>query len=447
MKTIIAGALLMATASVTTIAIATAEPRVLIQHASVFDGESSELLLDHDVLVGGNLIAAVGRGLDADGATVIDASGYTLVPGLTDAHVHLTIIDRPEIAIFKNHWGFNGATASAMAERMLMRGFTTVRDLGGPVSGLKKAIDEGVVSGPRILGSGPVISQTSGHGDFEITDQYLADAFPGTPSKQELFGWSNLADGVPEVTKAARLALRTGASQIKVMVGGGVSSPYDPLDASQYSLDELRAVVAEATNWGTYVSVHAFTDDAVNRAIDAGAKSIEHGPFLTETTLQRMAEEGVWLSPQVFLTALTPEQLGIQGTPMGVKMAKVNENSTRVMELASEIGVEVAWGTDTFGPARQQANQSQEFGARRQFFNDIDILRQATSGNARLFALSGERHPYREGPLGVIKPGAYADLLLVKGDPTQDISVLGEPAANIHLIMKDGVVVKNTLSP
>ena len=286
MKTIIAGALLMATASVTTIAIATAEPRVLIQHASVFDGESSELLLDHDVLVGGNLIAAVGRGLDADGATVIDASGYTLVPGLTDAHVHLTIIDRPEIAIFKNHWGFNGATASAMAERMLMRGFTTVRDLGGPVSGLKKAIDEGVVSGPRILGSGPVISQTSGHGDFEITDQYLADAFPGAPSKQGLFGWSNLADGVPEVTKAARLALRTGASQIKVMVGGGVSSPYDPLDASQYSLNELRAVVAEATNWGTYVSVHAFTDDAVNRAIDAGAKSIEHGPFLTETTLR-----------------------------------------------------------------------------------------------------------------------------------------------------------------
>jgi imidazolonepropionase-like amidohydrolase len=447
MKTIFAGALLMATLSVANIAIATDEPRTLIRHTSVFDGESSELLLDHDVLVEGNLIAAVGRGLEADGATVIDGSGYTLVPGLSDAHVHLTIIDRPEIAIFKNHWGFNGATAAAMAEQMLMRGFTMVRDLGGPVSGLKKAIDEGVVPGPRILGSGPVISQTSGHGDFEITDQYLGDAFPGAPSKQELFGWSNLADGVPEVTKAARLALRTGASQIKVMVGGGVSSPYDPLDASQYSLDELRAIVAEATNWGTYVSVHAFTDDAVNRAIDAGAKSIEHGPFLTEKTLRRMAEEGVWLSPQVFLTALTPEQLGIQGTPMGVKMAKVNENSTRVMELASEIGVEVAWGTDTFGPARQQANQSREFAARRQFFNDIDILRQATSGNARLFALSGERHPYREGPLGLIKPGAYADLLLVKGDPTQDVSVLGEPAANIHLIMKDGVVVKNTLSP
>ena len=233
------------------------------------------------------------------------------------------------------------------------------------MSGLKKAIDEGIVPGPRILGSGPVISQTSGHGDFEITDQYLGGAFPGAPSKQELFGWSNLADGVPEVTKAARLALRTGASQIKVMVRGGVSSPYDPLDASQYSLDELRAIVAEATNWGTYASVHAFTDDAVNRAIDAGAKSVEHGPFLTERTLQRMAAEGVWLSPQMFLTALTPEQLGIAGTPNGIKMAKVNENSKRVMELASDIGVDVAWGTDTFGPARLQEMQSREFAARR----------------------------------------------------------------------------------
>lgn len=157
--------------------------------------------------------------------------------------------------------------------------------------GLKKAIDEGVVQGPRILGSGPVISQTSGHGDFEITDQYLGDVLPGAPSKQELFGWSNLADGVPEVTKAARLALRTGASQIKVMVGGGVSSPYDPLDASQYSLDELRAIVAEATNWGTYVSVHAFTDYVVNAGGAIYVRIQRENPQAALADLMQGAEE------------------------------------------------------------------------------------------------------------------------------------------------------------
>jgi len=420
--------------------------RFVIQNTAVFDGESPELLRDHDVLVEGRLITAVGQNLEVGDATTIDGRSYTLIPGLTDAHVHLTIIDKPEIAIFKNDWVFNGAVAAKLAEKMLMRGFTTVRDLGGPVAGLKKAIDQGLVLGPRILPSGPFISQTSGHGDFEITDQYLAHAFPGAPSKQEVFGWSFLADGLPEVTKAARLVLRTGASQIKGMVGGGVSSPYDPLDASQYSLEEIRAIVAEAANWGTYVSVHAFTDDAANRAIDAGAKSIEHGPFLSQGTLLRMAAEGIWLSPQIFLSALTPEQLGIAGTPNGIKMAKVNENSARVVELARELGVDIAWGTDTFGPADLQQNQSREFAARRQFFSDVEILRQATSANARLFALAGERHPYRDGALGVIRPGAYADLLLVKGDPTQNVAVLGAPEANIHLIMKDGVIVKNTLS-
>jgi imidazolonepropionase-like amidohydrolase len=418
-----------------------APKQVLIKNVNIFDGKNEKLAMGQDVLVEGNLIKKIAKGIKASGAEVIDGGGRTLMPGLTDAHVHLMLNDAPAKSIYEETWVYVGAQSVAAAKAMLLRGFTTVRDVGGPVGGLKQAIDEGLVEGPRILPSGPYITQTSGHADLEtskfklspyfagVPDKmeimgwgFVADGVPevqkaarevlaGVPDKMEIMGWGFVADGVPEVQKAAREVLRTGSTQIKVMAGGGVSSYYDPLDTTQYTLEEMKAIVIEAENWGTYVAVHAYTDKAVRICIEAGVKSIDHGPFLTEETLKLMADKGVWLSPQAYLFGLTPEELSIVGTPSEPKMRQVNEGSANLLKWAKKHGVKIAWGTDLFGPP----------------------------------ALSGLRHPYRQGALGIVEKGAYADLLLVDGNPLQDIKLMADPGKNFRIIMKDGVIYKNTL--
>jgi imidazolonepropionase-like amidohydrolase len=419
---------------------------ILFTNVNVFDGVNEELIENANVFVVGNRIAEVStEPLAAANARIIDGGGRTLMPGLIDSHVHLMINDAPHLSIYEKPWPYVGAQAVAGAEAMLLRGFTTVRDVGGPVVGLKDAIDQGFVKGPRVLPSGAFISQTSGHGDLATSSAKLSPYFTGIPDKATLFGWGFVADGVPEVQKAAREVLRTGATQIKVMAGGGVSSYFDPLDTTQYTLEELKAIVVEAEHWGTYVAAHAYTDAAVQLCIDAGIKSIEHGPFLTEKTLKRMAKEGVWLSPQAYLFGMTPEELNIVGTPAEPKMRQVNTDSDIVMRLAGKLGVKVAWGTDLFGPPAKQALQPLEFRARARYFSNVEILRQATSLNAELLELSGLRHPYTEGALGVIERGAYADIILVDGNPLDDIELMVDPATNFRLIMKDGVIYKNTL--
>ena len=419
---------------------------ILFTNVNVFDGVNEELIENANVFVVGNRIAEFStEPLAAANARIIDGGGRTLMPGLIDSHVHLMINDAPHVSIYEKPWAYVGAQAVAGAEAMLLRGFTTVRDVGGPVVGLKTAIDQGLVKGPRVLPSGAFISQTSGHGDLATSSAKLSPYFTGIPDKSTLFGWGFVADGVPEVQKAAREVLRTGASQIKVMAGGGVSSYFDPLDTTQYTLEELKAIVTEAEHWGTYVAAHAYTDAAVQMCIDAGIKSIEHGPFLTEKTLKRMAKEDVWLSPQAYLFGMTPEDLNIVGTPAELKMRQVNSDSDVVMKLAGKLGVKVAWGTDLFGPLDKQALQPLEFRARAHYFSNVDILRQATSLNAELLKLSGLRHPYTEGALGVIEEGAYADIILVDGNPLDDIELMVDPATNFRLIMKDGVIHKNTL--
>ncbi|WP_406610102.1 amidohydrolase family protein [Agarivorans sp. JK6] len=305
------------------------------------------------------------------------------MPGMLDSHVHLMLNAAPNKSVYEDNWGYVGAQSVAAANQMLKRGYTTVRDMGGPVAGLQQAINENLVPGPRVLSSGPFISQTSGHGDLATSKFKISNSFTGIPDKAVLMGWSYVADGVPEVEKAAREVLRTGASQIKVMAGGGVSSYYDPLDTTQYTLEELKAIVAEAENWGTYVAVHAYTDRAVKMAIEAGVKSIEHGPFLTEETIKLMAENDIWLSPQALLFGMTPEQLKIVGTPSEPKMRKVNKESKTVLELAKQYGVKIAWGTDLFGPPGKQALQNQEFMARSRFWSNFEILQQATSNKQK----------------------------------------------------------------
>ena len=437
-------------ALVFTAAFAAAEneaPRqVLFTNVNIFNGKDATLIEGGFVLVEGNLIKRVSdKPIDAPAAHTVDGGGRTLMPGLTDAHAHLMLNDAPHISIYEKPWPYVGAQAVAGAKAMLLRGFTTVRDVGGPVAGLKDAIDTGLVEGPRILPTGAFISQTSGHGDLATSSFKLSPYFTGIPDKSTMFGWTLVADGVPEVQKAAREVLRTGASQLKVMAGGGVSSFYDPLHTTQYTFEELKAIVTEAEHWGTYVAAHAYTDYAVRQCIEAGVKTIEHGPFLTEETLKLMAENDVWLVPQAYLFGMTPEELGITGTPAEPKMRRVNEVSDLVLKLGEEYKVKVAWGTDLFGPLEKQAKQPLEFRARARYFSNFEILRQATSLNAELFKLSGQLHPYQEGELGVIEEGAYADLLLVDGNPLEDIEVMVNPEENFDLIMKDGKIYKNTL--
>ncbi|ELR67187.1 Prolidase [Photobacterium marinum] len=421
-------------------------PSVLFQDVNVFNGLDNKLYNDLDVLVQGDKIIAIGEDVAAlENSQVINGKDKTLMPGLLDSHVHLMINAAPNVSIYEDNWGYVGAQSVVSAKDMLLRGYTTVRDVGGPSAGIKQAIDEGLVPGPRVLHSGAFISQTSGHGDLATSKFKIQNSFTGIPDKAALLGWSYVADGVPEVQKAAREVLRSGASQIKVMAGGGVSSYFDPLDTTQYTYEELSAIVTEAKHWGTYVAVHAYTDYAVNQAVRAGVRSIEHGPFLTEETIKLMAEKDVWLSPQALLFRMTPEQLNIVGTPSEPKMRKVNKESEEVLKLAKKYGVKIAWGTDLFGPPSKQAMQNQEFVARTHYFSNFEILQQATSLNAELFELSGKRHTYLEGKLGQITEGAYADMLLIDGNPLEDISLLSKPQENMKLIMKGGVIYKNTL--
>jgi imidazolonepropionase-like amidohydrolase len=419
--------------------------RTLFTNVNIFDGHGDSLITSQDVLVEGRLIKEIGPGLGATGAAVIDGGGRTLMPGLMDAHVHLALVRRPGEIRNDYDWMYVGALANEQAREMLLRGFTTVRDIGGPTVGLHRAIEEGQIVGPRVFSSGPYITQTSGHGDFRNYNE-PHPGITGELSLMERQGWLIMADGPAEVTRAVREALRYGAKQIKMMAGGGVSSPYDPLHTVQGGPEEFEAAVKAAEQWGTYVAVHAYTDTAVKQAVEAGIKCIEHGPFLTERTMKLMAERGVFLAPTARISLTTPEALGLDpNSATAVKLRQVNEGAKNQLKWAKQYGVKVVFSTDQFGAPEIFREQSKEFLSLAEHFSPVEILRIATSNVAELLKLSGKLHPYQEGPLGVIEEGAYADLLLVEEDPTRDATVLADYENKIDLIMKDGVIYKNTL--
>jgi imidazolonepropionase-like amidohydrolase len=420
--------------------------RILFTNVNIFDGFNEQLIENANVLVEGNLIARISTSaIAAPGATVIDGGGRTLMPGLMDAHVHLALVRRPGEIRNDYDWMYVGALANEQAGAMLLRGFTTVRDIGGPTVGLHRAIEEGQIIGPRLFSSGPYITQTSGHGDFRNYNE----PHPGISSELSLMerqGWLIMADGPAEVTRAVREALRYGAKQIKMMAGGGVSSPYDPLHTVQGGPEEFEAAVKAAEQWGTYVAVHAYTDEAVRQAVEAGVKSIEHGPFLTEETMKLMAEKVVYLAPTARIALTPPEALGLDAnSTTAAKLRQVNEGAKNQLRWAKQYGVPVVFSTDQFGAPEIFPEQSQEFLTLAEHFSPVEILRIATSNVAELLQLSGKLHPYQEGPLGVIEEGAYADLLLVEGDPTRDATILADYENKIDLIMKDGVIYKDTL--
>jgi len=419
---------------------------IIIKNAQIFDGEHNKLIRNKDILIKDELIVKIAKDIKKENNTIIiDAKNQVLIPGLIDAHIHLMVVDNFEDAIYKDDQSYIAALATKAAERMLLRGFTTIRDAGGPVSGIKEAIDTKYVKGPRIFPSNAFISQTSGHGDFSTSKTYLSPYFIKIPDKSELYGWVKIADGVAEVQKAAREVLRSGASQLKVMISGSVTGAHDPLDVQEYTYAELKAIVDEAEKWGTYVMVHAYTDKSVRMAIKAGVKSIEHGLMLKPETLKLMKEKDIWLSTQCFGFSKTAKEVGFAGTHAEAKYNQVKKNAVQVYKLAKKYNLKVAWGTDLFGAPEYLDAQSQEFISRAKYFSSFEVLRQATGDNAKLLALSGKRSPYNKGTLGVIKKGAYADLLIVKGNPLKDVTLLANPKKNILFILKGGEIYKNTL--
>ncbi|MEE4238864.1 MAG: amidohydrolase family protein [Anderseniella sp.] len=415
---------------------------LLLTNLRLFDGTSLKLQDGLEILVEGNRIAALlvsGQG-PAD-AQVIDCGGRAVTPGLIDCHWHATLVNVSQIAALTQDIAFVHLVAGQEAGATLMRGFTTVRDTGGPVFGLKMAIDRGVVAGPRIFPSGAMISQTSGHGDFRLLN--TLPRMPGDAADYtERAGVAAIADGRDQVLRRTREQLMKGASQIKIMAGGGVTSIYDPLDTAQFLQEEIEAAVRAAADWGTYVCAHVYTPEGIQRSLRAGVKSIEHGQLADTETIRMMRDEGAWWSIQPFLQ---DEDSNPWSNPVQqAKAEQVATGTVRAFEMGRAEGVNMAFGTDILMNPGASRSQGRHLAKLARFMSPLEALHMSTGAAGELLALSGLRAPY-DGRLGVIAEGALADLLVWDGDPETDLSWLGSPEDTLRLIIKDGKVHKNTL--
>jgi imidazolonepropionase-like amidohydrolase len=417
-------------------------PSTLFQNVRVYDGKGASLSGPSHVLVRGDLIERVsGTPITPPaGATVIDGQGRTLMPGLIDNHWH-TMFAAPSMGeLLQGDLGYITLLAAAEARATLMRGFTTVRDLGGPSFALKRAIDEGRVVGPRIYPSGAMITITGGHGDFRDRHE-LPRQIGGPPPLTGALNASQLADSPDEVRLRTREQLLLGATQIKLTAGGGVASPHSPLDASTFTEEELRAAVQAAGNWGTYVGVHAYTSQAVQRAIAAGVKVIDHGHLMDDDTARLIGEKGVWLSFQPFVDDGFVAQMPASSM---ARLRQLFAGTDRTLALAKKHKLKLAWGTDILFSAANATRQGTKLVVMKQWFSPAEVLAMATGTNAELLLLSGPRNPY-PGKLGVVEQGALADLLLVDGNPLENLDLIASPESSFVVIMKGGVVYKNLL--
>ena len=406
----------------------------LFENAAILDGQSTELRSDHHILVENNRIVEVSdKPIKSETSNNIDVKGMTLMPGLIDAHVHVkaTIVNVGRLSDIPV--SYLTADAGKFMKQMLMRGFTTVRDAGGADRGLANAVTDGLLIGPRLFVSGLSLSQTGGHGDMRpVTSETHPITCACLASTQQL---GRIADGADECRRAARDELRKGAHQIKIMAGGGVASPNDPIQNTQYSIEEINAICEEAEAAQTYVMAHAYVPKAITRAIENGVRTIEHGNLLDEESARVMSKYDAFLVP----TNVTYRALYKHGKSFGFpevsigKLKDVLDVGLNAIEVAQKNGVKIGHGSDLLG--ERQIYQSDELSIKAEVVGNYEAIRHATEVNAEILNMSDE--------LGVIKVNALADILIVDGNPSKDIGLLTNDAKFIPKIMKDGVFYKN----
>jgi imidazolonepropionase-like amidohydrolase len=404
--------------------------RYLFRNAHILDTERGDYLPDGSVLVEGDRILEVrGADVQASDAHSFDLAGMTLLPGLIDAHVHVTAVTADLARLAEWSPTYVTARAARVLVGMLRRGFTTVRDVGGADYGMAQAIEEGYIEGPRLIFGGKALSQTGGHGDVRGPGRQAYDPCSCCS------GLGVVCDGVDAVRKAAREEIRRGASHLKLMLSGGVASPTDRIDSVQFSREEIRAAVEEAEAANVYVAGHAYTSRAINRGLECGVRSIEHGNLMDESSLPLFQESGAFYVP----TLATYSALASRGREFGLpehsyrKVFEVLDASLHALELAHREHLPIVFGTDLLGDMHEE--QLSEFTLRHQVQPPADMLRSATTVAARLLQM--------EGVIGVIAPGASADLLVVEGDPLQDIGVLTDPQQRLKLVMARGQLIVN----
>ncbi len=401
----------------------------LIKNVNIFDGKSSKLKEEKNIIIEENVVKEIvdGEVSEENFDEVIDGRNLTAMPGMVDAHVHLGYTFMGESAI-----DYDIAVSAAVSKKVLMKGFTTVRDAGGIVQGLKKAFDQDVLPGPRIFPSNSCITQTCGHGD--MYDHSVRELQYRIPT------FSVLVDGVPEVIRGVREQFYKGASQIKIMAGGGCSSKHDPLRTIQFTFDEMKAAVDTAADFGTYVMAHLYTPECMARAAKAGIKSFEHAHMMDEHSAKMIQSEGIFVAPMPqFNKPPRP------GRPASKKGQLVRESEPNATELINKYDLRILFGTDLMimAPDYDPA-ESVDLTYYKKRFGNFKTLVSATGNAYEVFKLSTYQNPYPDGKLGVLEEGAYADILLVEGNPIEDVAVLAD-TDNIKLIMKDAKVFKNTL--
>ena len=409
--------------------------RQVIRNARPFHSASGVVgALSQIVIEGGRIVDVTAEPVTVDDALVIDAGGRVVLPGLIDAHVHVVAASHDLTALGLQAPSLVTAQASAIMRGMLLRGFTTVRDAAGADFGLQEAVQRGLFEGPRLYIAGFPISQTGGHADMRPKGVRTREMFCACAGLG-LIG--AIADGVGEVRRAVREQVRNGANQIKIMAGGGISSPTDPLEGTQFSLDELRAACEEAEAANLYAMAHAYSPRAVTRAVQAGVRSIEHGNLIDEASAREMKRHGAYLVP----TLATYTALAAEGERLGwsagmlAKLARVQTRGIEAVRIARAEGVPVVFGTDLLGHMHDQ--QSNEFNLRLQAMGPVEALQSATIDAARLMRA--------EADIGQLLPGAWADLLVVDGDPTVDLKMLTAPDTGIRLLMQAGRTVRSSL--
>jgi imidazolonepropionase-like amidohydrolase len=404
----------------------------VLRNASVLDPERGELSEGQSVVVEDGRVADVGAGLTGPGdATVLDVAGQTVMPGLIDAHTHPAIVDQELFDMAEWPPTYVAARASRVLKGMLMRGFTSIRDVGAGEMGLARAIEEDYFPGPRLFYGGKQLSQTGGAGDWRAPFRRVYDDNYYSPAI------GVICDGVPEVRRAVREEVRRGAHHIKVYLSGAVDSPSDRVDSTQFSLEELHAIVEEATAANIYVTGHAYTSRAINRGLECGVRCIEHGNLMDESSIPLFQKYGAFYVPTIvtYHVLKMRAQEGVLSQEISGKLEEVIHGAIGALEMAHKAGLPIVYGTDLF--ADMHDYQLQEFIIRSEVQPPADMIRAATSTAARLLR--------REGELGVVAPGALADLLVIDGNPLDDIRVLTTPEQTLKLIMKEGKIYKNEL--